>query len=531
MQYNSEQGPPPAERALPLCQSTLRFAMPVNDFIDELERRENLVRNSFAILTALLENPLNDTDLHIVERLRKFEQEIEERNLPYNLDQTDYIPEFFAGICSRAGLLVIAVDRQRYQGEDVRPAIEKLGELRMAFSAVRLSSPTWQAYCAKSPSGFDLAELDSSKTYSIRDSLAAELGVEPDDIIVVPHDSAEPFAVEAEDLTGEGPAKWAMGGFISEWSIDEKLSIVDYLLSRVSLEQAAWSGDYTAALHHLNGSLGLTNDILPSRPPWPLDGFGKRAILWCEELKKRREVDWKTVSQSFDAIRAYDDDLIVYWYRLMGWIENELTPNELRSIDNDRENAGAVKRLRRYCFSNRLWQLLPEDVQNYLIIADRTWMSAERDSMLHTVLNPLHRATEGILYRYLWLPLMQYADEQQLSKQDLHGFLTISDSLGKSAPGLKDYRQVLWTKAAKIYFNRLGIIDGSDDMRFLTNERRAPLHLQDLLNARNMVEYPTDAPIDPSAIRNLYAESLGIGRKGVLPELLRLLATGGRSTP
>ena len=63
-----------------------------------------------------------------------------------------------------------------------------------------------------------------------------------------------------------------------------------------------------------------------------------------------------------------------------------------------------------------------------------------------------------------------------------------------------------------------------DDVRFLTKDNRTTKHLQTLRDTRNAAEHEPGDTVDPQTVRQLYAESLGIGRRGVLPELVRLLA-------
>ncbi len=253
-------------------------------------------------------------------------------------------------------------------------------------------------------------------------------------------------------------------------------------------------------------------------------------MQWCEELKRSpHNVNWGNVLQACESIREYgDENFTAYTHRLAGFAEAQLSPSQLKSLYDFREDSRAVRRLRRYFFSNALWKLIPEDAQNALIIADRAWMERERESMLFTILNHIQRATERILYTHLWLPLVRCVEERRFSDEEAAGFLSIKSALGEQSPGLSHYKQALWTKAAKSYFTRLGIADKSDGMRFLTDKSRMPRHLQNLMDARNKAEHNPNPAVGPDQIRALYAQFLGIGRKGVLPELLRLLTAAPR---
>lgn len=57
--------------------------------------------------------------------------------------------------------------------------------------------------------------------------------------------------------------------------------------------------------------------------------------------------------------------------------------------------------------------------------------------------------------------------------------------------------------------------------------QQAAKRLGRLRRARNAAEHEPGHEADHAALRDLYAEAVGIGRKGVLPELARLLAKAG----
>ena len=65
------------------------------------------------------------------------------------------------------------------------------------------------------------------------------------------------------------------------------------------------------------------------------------------------------------------------------------------------------------------------------------------------------------------------------------------------------------------------------DLSFLT--KGAPTLLRQLRNNRNKVEHEPDAGVDLNDIRYLYQAHLGIGRRGVIPELVRLLNENNRA--
>ena len=135
-----------------------------------------------------------------------------------------------------------------------------------------------------------------------------------------------------------------------------------------------------------------------------------------------------------------------------------------------------------------------------------------------SIANDMRIATEEVLYNYLWLPL---SETQPLPHPGLQMILD-KPKQDRRSPSIDDYVQLLWHSGVKDYFQGLGMSD--DDVRFLTHENRTTQHFQKLQRARNAAEHEPGDTVDPQTIRQLYAESLGIGRRGVLPELVRLLA-------
>ena len=211
----------------------------------------------------------------------------------------------------------------------------------------------------------------------------------------------------------------------------------------------------------------------------------------------------------------------------MGWAQAQLAPDEVRTLLEEREDYSAIQRLKKYFFTDVLWTKLSARAQEALVMADRTLVTATQ-SRLAGIANEIRIATEEVLHQYLWLPLSDWAGKQR----PLHpGLKMILDkpTQQRRSPSIDDYVQLLWHRETKTYFQSLGLSE--NDVQFLTRESRTTKHLQTLQHTRNAAEHEPGAAINPSAIRNLYAESLGIGRKGVLPALLRLLATGSRGAP
>lgn len=319
---------------------------------------------------------------------------------------------------------------------------------------------------------------------------------------------------------------------------------VNSLSKQVAAELAYQRGDYTAAFTRLAKAIAsvmfpiFQGESFPSNRsfPWLSKAEGKASEIF-EMIKHapNHSVDWPTVAKACDMLSeavttvTYDwseweavPD--IFWNERKGYALAQLTPDQFRDYLQASEDERAAQRLQTYFFPDGLWERLPERAREALVTADRVMVSSTLGRRAG-ILNEIRIATEEVLHRYLWIPLFEWAAAQR----SLHP--GVKEVLGKPeqsrrSPSIDDYVQLLWHSGAKDYFQSLGLSD--DDVRFLTRENRTTKHLQTLQRTRNTAEHEPGSVISPSEVRDLYAESLGIGRKGILPELLRLLAPGRR---
>ena len=329
------------------------------------------------------------------------------------------------------------------------------------------------------------------------------------------------------------------------------LLIIRSLSCRVGAELASQTGDYASALRDLALSLKafVQSEDQTSRidfrllwfsedrnqlPPW-LCGVEDRAKSYVANLRNMSEgeVNWTGVIDSCQTLKSYlpadgsptrrDTNDVVnretdYWDETIGWGKAQLTPSQLRSLIEKRDNQAVTVRLSQYFFDGGIWERLSEDTRNALIVCDSVWMSDGPASRLLQILSPLQRATEDILYHYLWEPLAEWAGTQP-EYSDYPGRLLAR--FDKQNPGLTEYLDVLRSDAGKSYLETLGF--AGKDLRFLTEG--APTLLRQLRNNRNKVEHEPTPGVAPHDVRNLYRAYLGIGRRGVIPELMRLLSS------
>ena len=314
---------------------------------------------------------------------------------------------------------------------------------------------------------------------------------------------------------------------------------------RAGAELAFQSGDYATALKRMALSVKTfvqseeqSDRIVfpwedhPALPPW-LALAEVRAMDYLAHLRDSREgsVDWPTVIDSCKTLKSYlptegrsgydgaEQSMDIptgYWDETIGWANAQLTPGQLLSLYEERISTAATLRLSGYFLAGNQWQRLSEDARHALITADSVWMADGPESRLRNILNPLQRATENILYYHLWTPLCQWTKEHPRDCKFLRAILA---EARKQHPGLTEYVRLLANELVRRYSQSLGI--ASEDIGFLMNEVRR--HLKVLRDARNRVEHEPGSGVTPTDIRNLYKESLGIGSRGVLPELIRLL--------
>ena len=321
------------------------------------------------------------------------------------------------------------------------------------------------------------------------------------------------------------------------------------LFCRVGAESASQVGDYADALRYLALSLkafvqseeqtpGMNFRLILSPndrhqlPPW-LDSVEDRAKSHIAHLGNvpESEVDWASVIDSCQTLKNY---LLIeewqthrgadveaeaetdYWDETIGWAKAQLTPAQLRSLYEKSHHEAVTARLSQYFFDGGMWDRLNEGARNALIVCDGVWMDDGPESRLLQILNPLQRATEDTLYRYLWQPLVEWARTKPDYSDYLEGLLA---RFGKQYPGLTEYLDVLHSAAGRGYLGTLGL--ASKDLKFLSKD--VPTLLRKLRHGRNKVEHEPDSGVDPNEIRDLYRAYLGIGRRGVLPELVHLL--------
>ena len=333
-------------------------------------------------------------------------------------------------------------------------------------------------------------------------------------------------------------------------SIDP-LDRVRSLSWRVSAELAFQRGDYAIALRKVADSiypLYHWDEIHANPPelsdaqfaPW-LSGVEILAKNCIEAIEHGGSADWPAVVGACDLLsrcffngvkyiepRALDDSVETahtFWIVKASWAQAQLTPDRLRNLLGQQDDESAVQRMETYFFVDGLWEKLPERAQRALVTADRTLMSST-SSRYALVANEIRIATEEILNEYLWKPLNAWAERQQdYPHAPFSGIRRAKEFLrmrGDDAPSLGDYANLVLMDVGTSRFLKDEFQTVKKDEEFI--RQRLPKSLKRLLTVRNPGEHELGHDSERATIRDLYAESLGIGGKGVLPDLVRLLA-------
>ncbi len=342
-------------------------------------------------------------------------------------------------------------------------------------------------------------------------------------------------------------------------------SVVRSLSKRIAAELAFQQRDYAAALTEITKSIAIPRRYSERRylegiqdghyegnsespiTPWLFDAENL-AMDCIANIEQATGVnaDWPAVADacellskcSFDHddyqyISTVDRDIDTiggtdyeFWLEKSGWARAQVTPDRLRALLRDQDDELAAQRLRTYFFSDGLWEKLSKRAQSALITADRMMTSAIY-ARYSGIANEIRIATEEVFYYNLWEPLDEWADKNRSDSTRLRFVLDEPQQSRRSPnPSISDYITLLEHSDIKAYFRSLGLSD--NNVRFLTKDKRTVKNLKTLRDLRNKAEHNPNPAVGPDRIRAIYAQFLGIGRQGVLPELLRLLTAAPR---
>ena len=196
------------------------------------------------------------------------------------------------------------------------------------------------------------------------------------------------------------------------------------------------------------------------------------------------------------------------WHRASGWASAQLSPSEYRKMREDDEKYAAETRLKNYFFG-RTWSYLPERAQQRLINADLIWNSLQHVSR-EAILNELLRVAEEMCEHFMVQPLVN----------DSPDILSIEAKMAerRRSLGVRDYIDICEIPSLPSLLSERSLADG--EIRFLIED--LPASMRSLARARNPAEHETGTSTPPALVDSAYRLFLGIGRKGILPQLARI---------
>ena len=313
---------------------------------------------------------------------------------------------------------------------------------------------------------------------------------------------------------------------------------------------------------------------VPVVAPWLADCQAD-ARLYVEKIKQSDtwDVHWPPIARACKQMSGFAIDFVfsadegaafdheeraaaveemAYWNEQRAWAEVELFRGGMGGPDSDRwerflniheQYIGlrerverqlseyAEARMRAYFFPAGRWEQLPDDARTALAFADKELLNAVNEGVPISIFIDLSSAVEGVLQRFVWEPASEWAAKQSSLDPEMKKALDALDAEDEGEePPLEAYARLLRSKGLRDYLRSRGV--SKQDIHALTQDNWVAKHLDALLReyrklARQAQHY---APGDAHLL-DLYAQSIGIGRKGVLPELLRVLAPPPRRRP
>ena len=201
-----------------------------------------------------------------------------------------------------------------------------------------------------------------------------------------------------------------------------------------------------------------------------------------------------------------------FWYVAREWATAQMSLNEYRKLRDDDEKNSSERRLRTYFF-DPFWSELPERAKNRLIAADTLW-NAQGRMAWDAVLSNLQTATEEMFLKFVFQPMKGGGTtiDQQL--------LGLIEAIEHS----REHSKILYFACVCRNPSFAGFLKRRNiettDIEFLT--RGLPGKLDRLRSRRNSAEHATEEPWRRDEIRPFFHEFMGIGQRGVLPDLARI---------
>ena len=202
-----------------------------------------------------------------------------------------------------------------------------------------------------------------------------------------------------------------------------------------------------------------------------------------------------------------------YWHGAKEWASAQLSQSEYRKMRRLDERDDSERRLEKYFFGDS-WSKLPVRAQERVIVADIIWTSYQRVDV-EALLNQLQRATGEMCFAFIWDPLL---GEKIASERLLVNIESRMAEDRRQQPDMGDFLAICDHSLFAEFLKRRTLEEG--EVQFMSEE--LPVAMRQLRYARNIAEHEMGRSVPGEQIEELYKKFLGIGRLGILPELVRV---------
>ena len=201
-----------------------------------------------------------------------------------------------------------------------------------------------------------------------------------------------------------------------------------------------------------------------------------------------------------------------YWHGAKAWASAQLSRSEYREMRRLDELDTSEWRLEKYFFGD-YWSKLPEPAQERIIAADIIWTSSQRVNM-DSLLDDLQKATAEMCYAFIWDPLLGESIASEGLLIEIEGRMAEE---GRQQPDMDDFLSICDRRRFREFLKRRGL--DKDEIQFMSED--LPVAIRQLRRARNVAVHELRSSVPEGQIKELYWKFLGIGRPGILPELIR----------
>ena len=326
------------------------------------------------------------------------------------------------------------------------------------------------------------------------------------------YEYARPTPLGTDDMWPLG-ANWRHPEFLGEALTEESVTGI-----RIPLKEFTDTFDLirqsTSDIHDWSGIVADCRALASHSCCWRFHEFEEEVQMYWDE--EEDSIDDIPAEHIFRARITDEDGSQVtwgeFWHGAKTWASSQLSPSEYRKMRRRDEEVAAETRLQKYFFGDN-WRDLPERAQERIINADILWTSRQRVNR-EALLNEIQRATEEMCFAFIWHPLM----EEEIASG---GLLTEIESRmaadRRQQPGVGDFIRICDRRFFSEYLERRNLDE--DEIQFMSED--LPVGMRQLRPARNSAEHVMGRSVPGQQIEELYRKFLGIGRPGILPELVR----------